>query len=98
MPKIDIHTHILPPVIGRARLFPVFQAAAELGAAIFVHPSWDMMGEASMKYPFPLGQDIPGRLIETMHGLDEPTRALLLYGNALEWLERSPADFGLRNL
>lgn len=45
-----------------------------------------------MKYPFPPGEDIPGRLIETMHGLDEPTRALLLYGNALEWLERSPAD------
>jgi aminocarboxymuconate-semialdehyde decarboxylase len=46
-------------------------------------------------YPFPLGEDMPGRLIETMTGLDEPTRQRLLYGNALEWLNRSPADFGL---
>lgn len=30
------------------RLFPVFQLASELGAAIFVHP-WDMMGEARMQ-------------------------------------------------
>jgi aminocarboxymuconate-semialdehyde decarboxylase len=35
------------------RLFPVFEAAAELGAAIFVHP-WDMMGEERMqKYWLP---------------------------------------------
>ncbi len=36
-------------------------------------------------YPFPLGEDRPGRLIESM-GLDEPTRARLLHGTALEWL------------
>lgn len=36
-------------------------------------------------YPFPLGEDRPGTLIESM-GLDEPTRARLLHGTALEWL------------
>ena len=36
-------------------------------------------------YPFPLGENRPGELIESM-GLDEPTRARLLHGTALEWL------------
>ena len=36
-------------------------------------------------YPFPLGEDRPGELIESM-GLDTPTRARLLHGTALEWL------------
>ncbi len=36
-------------------------------------------------YPFPLGEDRPGTLIESM-GLDEATRARLLHGTALEWL------------
>ena len=35
------------------RLFPVFETAARLGAAIFIHP-WDMIGEARMqKYWLP---------------------------------------------
>lgn len=37
-------------------------------------------------YPFPLGEEIPGKMIETMSGLDERTRARLLGGTALEWL------------
>lgn len=36
-------------------------------------------------YPFPLGEDRPGTLIESM-GLDEETRTRLLSGSALEWL------------
>lgn len=36
-------------------------------------------------YPFPLGEDRPGELIDSL-GLDEATRARLLYGTALEWL------------
>jgi aminocarboxymuconate-semialdehyde decarboxylase len=36
-------------------------------------------------YPFPLGEDRPGTLIESMD-LDEETRARLLSGSALEWL------------
>ena len=36
-------------------------------------------------YPFPLGEDRPGTLIESM-GLDSGTEARLLNGTALEWL------------
>jgi aminocarboxymuconate-semialdehyde decarboxylase len=36
-------------------------------------------------YPFPLGEDRPGTLIESM-GLDVETRSRLLSGTALEWL------------
>ena len=36
-------------------------------------------------YPFPLGEDRPGTLIESM-GLDEMTQGRLLHGTALEWL------------
>ncbi|MGE5626115.1 MAG: amidohydrolase family protein [Bacillota bacterium] len=37
-------------------------------------------------YPFPLGEDRPGTLIESMR-LDEMTRAQLLHGTALDWLK-----------
>ncbi len=37
-------------------------------------------------YPFPLGEEVPGKLIESLEHLSEKTRAQLLYGNALEWL------------
>jgi len=50
----------------------------------------DLMGPGSIAlgtdYPFPLGEDRPGELIESM-GLDETTRARLLHGTALEWLD-----------
>ena len=36
-------------------------------------------------YPFPLGEDHPGAMIEAMQ-LDEATTARLLHGSALEWL------------
>ena len=36
-------------------------------------------------YPFPLGEDRPGELIASLD-LDEATRARLLHGTALEWL------------
>jgi aminocarboxymuconate-semialdehyde decarboxylase len=43
-------------------------------------------------YPFPLGEDPPGRLIESMDDLDPAARARLLWGTALEFLglEREP--------
>lgn len=43
-------------------------------------------------YPFPLGEDRPGTLIESMQ-LDEKTRARLLHGTALEWLNLPRARF-----
>jgi aminocarboxymuconate-semialdehyde decarboxylase len=37
-------------------------------------------------YPFPLGEAVPGRMIETMDDLSPQVRRRLLAGTALEWL------------
>jgi len=44
-------------------------------------------------YPFPLGEDRPGTLIESLAGLEPLTRERLLWRNALEWLGRSREEF-----
>lgn len=44
---VEIGTHVNDWNLNAPELFPVFEAAAELGAAIFVHP-WDMMGKSRM--------------------------------------------------
>jgi len=50
---IEIGSHVNSWNLDDEHLFPVFQAAEELGAAIFVHP-WDMMGKERMpKYWLP---------------------------------------------
>lgn len=50
---VQIGTHVNDLNLSDERLFPVFQAAEQLGAAIFVHP-WDMMGKDRMpKYWLP---------------------------------------------
>jgi aminocarboxymuconate-semialdehyde decarboxylase len=50
---VEIGSHVNDMNLDDERLFPVFQAAAELGAAVFVHP-WDMMGKERMpKYWLP---------------------------------------------
>jgi aminocarboxymuconate-semialdehyde decarboxylase len=41
-------------------------------------------------YPFPLGEDVPGKLIESIPDLAETTRARLLRDNALEFLGLAP--------
>lgn len=43
-------------------------------------------------YPFPLGEDSPGALIQSMHYPDA-TKELLLHGNALEWLGLKKEQF-----
>lgn len=43
-------------------------------------------------YPFPLGEDVPGAMIESMQ-LDETTTARLLHGTALEWLGLDRGQF-----
>jgi aminocarboxymuconate-semialdehyde decarboxylase len=45
---VQIGTHVNDWNLSDPALFDVFAAAAELGAAVFVHP-WDMMGEARMR-------------------------------------------------
>jgi len=50
---VEIGTHVNTWNLDNANLFPFFQAAEKLGAAIFVHP-WDMMGKERMpKYWLP---------------------------------------------
>jgi len=45
---VQIGSHVNEWNLSDPALFDVFAAAAELGAAVFVHP-WDMMGEARMR-------------------------------------------------
>jgi aminocarboxymuconate-semialdehyde decarboxylase len=53
MSGIQIGTHINDWNLDAPELFPVFQAAEELGASIFIHP-WDMIGREKMtKYWLP---------------------------------------------
>lgn len=50
---VQIGSHVNDWNLDQPELFQVFQAAADLGAAIFVHP-WDMMGKDRMpKYWLP---------------------------------------------
>lgn len=50
---IEIGSHINDWNLDDANLFPVFEAAQDLGASVFVHP-WDMMGKDRMeKYWLP---------------------------------------------
>lgn len=50
----------------------------------------DLVGESRVflgsDYPFPLGEDIPGQLIESTTGLSDVTRRRLLWDNAMEFL------------
>ncbi|MTI30170.1 amidohydrolase family protein, partial [Xanthovirga aplysinae] len=53
MAGVQIGSHINQWNLDAPELFPIFEAAEELGAAIFVHP-WDMMGKEDMsKYWLP---------------------------------------------
>jgi aminocarboxymuconate-semialdehyde decarboxylase len=45
---IEIGTHVNGQNLDDPAVFPVLQRAAELGAAVFVHP-WDMLGEDRMR-------------------------------------------------
>ena len=45
-------------------------------------------------YPFPLGEDVAGSLIDKL-SFDEETKAKLFYGAALEWLNLEKSKFNL---
>jgi aminocarboxymuconate-semialdehyde decarboxylase len=47
MPGVQIGSNVNGKNLDDASLFPVFEAAAELGAAVFVHP-WEMVGRERM--------------------------------------------------
>ncbi|HEX7323862.1 MAG TPA: amidohydrolase family protein [Rhodanobacteraceae bacterium] len=75
---VQIGSHVNDWNLDAPELFPFFEAAADLGAAIFVHP-WDMMGKASMpKYWLPWLVGMPA----------EQARAAccLIFGGVLERL------------
>ncbi len=44
-------------------------------------------------YPFPLGEAVPGQLVESLHELDDAQRERLLSGTALEFLGRRRQEF-----
>lgn len=48
LPGVQIGSNINKWNLSQPELFPVFEAAAELGAAVFVHP-WEMIGQERMK-------------------------------------------------
>lgn len=48
MPGVQIGTNVNGTNLGDPSLFPIFEHAARIGAAIFVHP-WDMLGADRMK-------------------------------------------------
>jgi aminocarboxymuconate-semialdehyde decarboxylase len=43
-------------------------------------------------YPFPLGENVPGELIESC-GFDDHTKSHLMFKNALEWLGMQEKHF-----
>ena len=77
---VQIGSHIGSLNLDAPELFPFFEAAADLGAAILVHP-WDMMGSESMpKYWLPWLVGMPA----------EQARAAccLIFGGVLERLPK----------
>jgi aminocarboxymuconate-semialdehyde decarboxylase len=53
MPGVQIGSHVNGDNLDSPNLFPIFEAAADLGAAVFVHP-WDMLAKERMpKYWLP---------------------------------------------
>lgn len=76
LPGVEIGTHINDWNLENENLIPFYQAAEELGAAIFVHP-WDMMGMKDMpKYWLPWLVGMPA----------ETSRAIcsMIFGGILE--------------
>ncbi|MGB3617080.1 MAG: amidohydrolase family protein [Catalinimonas sp.] len=75
---VMIGTHVNDWNLDEPRLFPFFEAAQELGMAVFVHP-WDMMGQAQMpKYWLPWLVGMPA---ETARAV-----ASLIFGGVFEQL------------
>jgi aminocarboxymuconate-semialdehyde decarboxylase len=82
---VQIGSHVNDWNLSDPALFQVFQAAEELGAAIFVHP-WEMMGEEKMqKYWLPWLVGMPA----------ETCRAIcsLIFGGIFERLPRLRVAF-----
>jgi aminocarboxymuconate-semialdehyde decarboxylase len=82
---VQIGSHVEGWNLGAPELSPVFEAAQELDAAVFVHP-WDMMGQDSMReYWLPWLVGMPA----------ETSRAIcsLIFAGVLERLPRLKVAF-----
>ncbi|MEZ6184788.1 MAG: amidohydrolase family protein [Planctomycetota bacterium] len=82
---VEIGSHVNAWNLNAPELFPVFERAAELGAAVFVHP-WDMMGQSDMeRYWLPWLVGMPA----------ETSRAIcsLIFGGVFERLPRLRVAF-----
>lgn len=82
---VQIGSHVNDWNLSAPELFPVFEAAQELGAAIFVHP-WDMMAKEKMqKYWLPWLVGMPA----------ESSLAIcsMIFGGVLERLPRLKVAF-----
>ena len=80
LPAVQIGSHVEHWNLDAPELFPFFEAAADLGAAILIHP-WDMMGKETMpKYWLPWLVGMPA----------EQARAAccLIFGGVLERLPK----------
>ncbi|WP_347160255.1 amidohydrolase family protein [Pontibacter chitinilyticus] len=85
MAGVQIGTHINEWNLEAPELFPVFEAAETLGAAIFVHP-WDMYGKKKMsKYWLPWLVGMPA---ETSMAI-----CSLIFGGVLERLPKLRVAF-----
>ncbi len=77
---VQIGSHVNEWNLSDPALFPVFAQAAQLGAAIFIHP-WDMMGEARMrKYWLPWLVGMPAEVSLAI--------CSVIFGGVLERLPR----------
>lgn len=82
---VQIGSHINQWNLEAPEIFAVFEAAEELGAAIFIHP-WDMMGKADMpKYWLPWLVGMPA----------ETSRAIcsMIFGGVFERLPKLKVAF-----
>jgi len=84
-PGVQIGTHVNGIDLDDPAIFPVFEAAAELGAAVFVHP-WDMLGKERMsRYWLPW---LVGMPTETTLAI-----ASVIFGGVLERLPKLRIGF-----
>ena len=85
LPGIEIGSHVNDWNLNAKELFPFFEAAAEMGASLFVHP-WDMMGKDEMsKYWLPWLVGMPA----------ETSRAIcsMIFGGVFEKLPNLKVAF-----
>lgn len=85
MPGVQVGTHVNDWNLDHPALFPVFECARDLGAAVFVHP-WDMVGTERMpKYWLPWLVGMPA---ETSLAI-----CSVIFGGVLERLPRLRIGF-----